>query len=222
MKLHHITWIALLLGALIWLLWPDSAPRHQAAPRQASAGRQTQATSGSHAEAHDSGTRQTETIHSKLGGDITLRNGESCIFSYFGNTPGKATIVEITPILDDAGLIRTSMKIVEVADRAPDHEIRSELLPDIFDFQHLSALAPADTSRFHAELAKSDSKVISYPSMVSRPGKPSSLRSLVIHEDGTRLGGFTMSVTINNVSDGFHLATSLDLYSQRHSNTEDD
>jgi|APTNR8051073442_1049403.scaffolds.fasta_scaffold06942_4 hypothetical protein len=204
----------------MWLMWPVPHQGIQLARPNAVASIPDSEPAKPSATPSPVDTNRSDTIHSKFGGGITLRFGESCIFSYLNDSPGKATIVKISPELDEQGLIRTAMKIVETSDQAPNSELRSELLPDIFDVQRLSTLAPSDTPRLEAEFAQDHAKVISYPTTVSKPGDPVSLRSLVHLKDGTPVAGFSMTVTIDRVEDGFQLNTGIDLYRQRRENDE--
>ena len=222
MKPRHLAVIVLLAAALIWHRWPEPQPPLKAVQHRSAPTHPSPVSTSPHTVANTKEPRPIQTIHSKLGGDVLLRNGESCIFSYFSHTSERATLIEITPSFDDEGFIRTSMRIVELVDRASESNLSSELLPDIFEFERLSALKPSDTERLHAELSLSGARVISYPIKVSRPGEPVSLRSLASLEDGTPLGGFDMSVTMNRVSEGIQLTAGLDLYSQRPSDHEDD
>jgi hypothetical protein len=212
---RHIALLILAVAALIWLFWPEAAPQMKAASGAATLARPTRAATKERFDRAPSELAEPQTIHSKLGGGITLRDGESCIFSYLGQTPSVTTLVEITPTIDEDGLVRTSMKIVEVADRDFDTGLSSDILPDLFEFERMSALSKSEMANLHSELAQSDAKVTSYPVMVSRLGDPVSLRSLVHLQDGTPLAGFSMSVTMNSVSEGIRLETGLDLYSQR-------
>ena len=164
-----------------------------------------------------------QTLHSRLGGSISLQQGESCVLSYHTDFPDKCAMIEVTPELSDDGLIRTSVRVIESPYLKANSGTRSQVMPDLFDVQRQSAVSREDMARLRAELATDEAtKMVSYPTMASRPECPVSIRSLVNGPDGNPLAGMSLSLNMKLTSSGFDLDTGLDVYSQRPTHHEDE
>ena len=154
--------------------------------------------------------------HARMGGSVRLAPGQTGVLTYFSGEPGKTGVLQVTPQIQEDGTVSIETRFMETGDAAiPRTGLVGDLMPDLFNMERLTALDVGELRDFSSALVSSEqTKVVSYPRMVSRLDSPVLIRSMVNAADGTPTAGFALSLSARRVGnqDDLDVSIALDTY----------
>lgn len=105
-------------------------------------------------------------------GKIRLKPGESAVLGYWEIAPGLNGMAIVTPETTPEGDVKMTSKLLHLSDDAVSDADAKDLLPDIFDFENYSAIAPERLRGLQEALQSTRGvDMLSMPSLVSQPGQ---------------------------------------------------
>jgi hypothetical protein len=105
-------------------------------------------------------------------GKIRLKPGESAVLGYWEIAPGMNGMAIVTPETTPEGHVKMTSKLLHLSDDAVSDADANDLLPDIFDFENYSAIAPERLRGLQDALQSTRGvDMLSMPSLVSQPGQ---------------------------------------------------